>query len=205
MNTSDSLKELGAALAAAQAEMTGAKRDSENPFFKSKYADLASVREACLPALNKHGLSVCQLPRLVSGGEGAWIVEVETLLLHSSGEWLRDTIAVPVTKADAQGVGSAITYARRYALGALAGVASEDDDGNAASKPAPPKVVKRAPEGFDDWMADMEAIADEGIDAFRDAWKKSAKPYRDYLAEPQMKAAMDRLKARAQQAAGVAS
>lgn len=132
MTRSDAIDELSTALAKAQLEMTGAAKDSSNPFFNSKYADLASVRDACMGAMNKHGLSVTQWPRLLSTGEHEWTVEVETVLCHESGQWMSDTLAVPVTKADAQGVGSAITYARRYALGAIAGVAPEDDDANAA-------------------------------------------------------------------------
>ena len=132
MTRSEQINELATALAKAQGEMKGAAKDSENPHFRSKYADLASVREACLGALTKHGLSVPQFPRLTSVGEGQWLVEVETTLLHTSGQWMTDTLAVPVTKVDAQGVGSAITYARRYALAAVTGVAPEDDDANAA-------------------------------------------------------------------------
>ena len=132
MEMSQAINEIATAMAKAQLEMTGAKRDADNPFYKSKYADLASVREACLGAMNKHGLSVWQFPRLLSVGDHEIMVEVETVVTHSSGQFLRDTLAVPVTKADAQGVGSAISYARRYALGAVAGVAPEDDDGEAA-------------------------------------------------------------------------
>lgn len=132
MTRSEQINELAAALANAQAEMGGAKKDSTNPHFKSKYADLASVVDASLPALNKHGIAVVQFPRLAHAGGNEWLVEVETQLIHSSGQFVADSLAVPVTKVDAQGVGSAITYARRYALGALASVAPEDDDANAA-------------------------------------------------------------------------
>lgn len=144
MTRSEQVNELATALAKAQADMTGAKKDSTNPHFRSSYADLASVREASMPALNKHGLSAVQFPRLTHDGSEMWLVEVETTILHTSGQWISDTLAVPVTKVDAQGVGSAITYARRYALGAVCGVAPEDDDGEAAvgrtdfSKAAPP-------------------------------------------------------------------
>jgi hypothetical protein len=132
MKRSEQIQELAGAMAKAQAEMTGAKKDSTNPHFRSAYADLASVREASLPHLNKHGISVMQFPRLVSCGEHEWNVEVETMLTHESGQYISDTLAVIVSKPDAQGIGSAITYARRYALGAIAGVAPEDDDANAA-------------------------------------------------------------------------
>jgi len=127
-----SLKNLAAALCKAQAEMEGAKKDAKNPHFNSKYADLASVWDAIREPLTKNGLSVVQLPRSIPGG-----VEVETILLHVSGESLSSVLAVPATKSDAQGFGSALTYARRYSLMAMVGVAPEDDDGNAASRGAP--------------------------------------------------------------------
>lgn len=134
MTTSEQISELAAALSKAQAAMKGAVKDAENPHFRSRYADLASVREACWKALTDNGLSVVQSPRLVHGGDGAgWIVEVETRLLHASGQFIADVAATPIAKADAQGVGSATTYLRRYALAAFAGIAPEDDDGNAAS------------------------------------------------------------------------
>jgi len=132
MTRSEQIDELAAALSRAQGAMGGAKKDSENPFFDSKYADLASVWDACRKPLAENGLSVVQFPRLMHVSEDWWLVEVETTLLHTSGQFMSDVLAVPVTKVDAQGVGSAITYARRYALGAVAGVAPEDDDGNAA-------------------------------------------------------------------------
>lgn len=135
MTRSEQINELAGALAKAQGTMAGAKKDSVNPHFRSNYADLASVWDACRDPLTANGLSVVQSPRLVSAGENAWIVEVETTLLHTSGQFLADAVAVPVTKPDAQGVGSAITYARRYSLSAFVGVAPEDDDGNAASQP----------------------------------------------------------------------
>lgn len=135
MNRSEQIEALATALAIAQGEMSKAKKDSTNPHFKSRYADLASVSDACLPALNKHGIAVAQFPRLTSVGDEAWVVDVETMLLHESGQFLSDAVSVPVTKVDAQGVGSAITYARRYSLGAMCGVAPEDDDANAAVGP----------------------------------------------------------------------
>lgn len=129
------LKELATALSKAQGEMKGAIKDSANPFFKSKYADLSSVVEAIREPLAKHGLSYVQLVR-----EHENAASVETMILHSSGEWLLcGPVSVPVTKADAQGFGSAMTYARRYSLSAAFGVAPEDDDGNAAAKAVPKK------------------------------------------------------------------
>ncbi len=128
MQRSESIAALAAAMVKAQTAMGSAKRDASNPFFKSKYADLASVREACLPLLNANGLCVMQFARGTAEG-----VEVETMLVHTSGEWISDSLAVPVSKNDAQGYGSAISYARRYGLAALPCLATEDDDGNAAA------------------------------------------------------------------------
>lgn len=127
-NQSESIAALAAALAKAQGEIKGAAKDTANPFFKSKYADLASVWEACRAELTKNGLSVIQTTD--DGGNGITVV---TTLAHSSGEWIRGRLTMRPVKDDPQGVGSAITYARRYALAAIVGVAPEDDDGNAAS------------------------------------------------------------------------
>lgn len=139
MNSSGTLKELATALSKAQASIKGAKKDTDNPFFKSKYADLASVVEAIREPLSDNGLSYVQI---VHDAENA--AKVETLILHDSGEWLScGPVSVPVSKADAQGFGSAMTYARRYSLSAAFGVAPEDDDGNAAAG-APPKLLKEA-------------------------------------------------------------
>lgn len=126
---SDSIAAIAAAMAKAQGEIVHAKKDSRNPFFKSSYADLASIWEAIRKPFSANGLAIVQFPR-TNGGTA----EVETLIAHSSGEWMADTLALPVTKPDAQGCGSAITYARRYSLQSFAGVAAEeDDDGNAAA------------------------------------------------------------------------
>lgn len=137
MKTSNTIAELAKALSAAQAVMAGARKDSENPHFRSRYADLASVWEACREALTSHGLSVVQATDTSDRQE----VVVITTLLHASGEWISSTIAVPVQKNDAQGYLSALTYARRGALAAMVGVAPEDDDGNAASRAAPSLIT----------------------------------------------------------------
>ena len=129
MNKSESIAGLAAALAKAQGAMKGAVKDSANPFFKSKYADLASVVEAIRAAFSANGLSYIQTVQSSDIDE----VRVETMILHSSGEWIScGVLALPVSKNDAQGYGSALTYARRYSLSAAVGVAPEDDDGNAA-------------------------------------------------------------------------
>jgi hypothetical protein len=126
MTRSETVNELATALAEAQAAIGHAKKDAENPHFRARYADLASIWDACRGALSARGLSVVQSPRLVlkgEAGESMWLVEVESTLLHSSGQFVSDVLAVPVSPASAQAVGSAITYARRYALAALVGVA----------------------------------------------------------------------------------
>jgi hypothetical protein len=128
IDRSEHLNELATALAKAQAQIATAKRDSANPFFKSSYADLASVWEACRDALTSNGLSVVQLPGFSDG-----MATLDTMLLHSSGQWLQATAGAPLGKQDAQGVGSVITYLRRYALAAVASVSPADDDGNEAS------------------------------------------------------------------------
>ena len=137
MNKSESIAGLAAALAAAQGVMKGALKDSANPFFKSRYADLASVVEAIRAAFSANGLSYIQTVEPSDKDE----VRVETTLLHASGEWIScGILSLPVSKIDAQGYGSALTYARRYSLSAAVGVAPEDDDGNAASA-AKPKLT----------------------------------------------------------------
>lgn len=125
MNKSDSITKLAEALSAFQGELKPAKKDEVNPFFKSKYADLASIYEVIREPLAKHGLSVAQLPYVWNDDK----VILTTMLLHSSGEWLSSELLVtPVKANDPQSMGSALTYARRYALGAILGVAAEEDD-----------------------------------------------------------------------------
>ena len=132
MAQSATIAALAAALCETQFEMEGAKKDNVNPHFKSRYADLASVWNAAKAALHKHGLAIVQAPEPYETG-----IQLRTVLLHKSGEWIDSTIAIPAQQQSAQGFGSAMSYARRYALAAMIGiVADEDDDGNAASQPA---------------------------------------------------------------------
>jgi hypothetical protein len=127
------MKNIATALAAAQINMGKALKQASNPHFRSKYADLGSVMDACLPALNAHGIAVIQ-----PTGEDEIGRFVETRLIHGeSGEQLSCRVPLIVGKNDMQGYGSAVTYARRYGLMAMAGIAPEDDDGNAAAKAAP--------------------------------------------------------------------
>ena len=123
-----SIAKLSEALAAAQGEIEGAKKDSENPHFKSSYADLAAVWEACRKALAKYKIAVMQVP--VTRADGVWLITQ----LACGGEWMRGAFKINPVRADAHGIGSVITYMRRYSLAAMVGVApeDEDDDGNAA-------------------------------------------------------------------------
>lgn len=131
MEMSDNIKELATAFSKAQAAVEGATKDSNNPHFKTKYADLGAVWAACRDALTSNGLSVVQFPGELIENR----MTMTTMLMHSSGQWMRETLSIPLSKVDAQGYGSATTYARRYALAAVVGVCPEDDDGNAASEP----------------------------------------------------------------------
>jgi len=139
---SDKIEALAAALVKAQGQTKAAVKDSENPFFKSRYADLGAVWDACRDALQANGLSVTQFPGIQEADGGVPLATVTTILLHSSGQWLQGTAGAPLKSQDPQGVGSAITYLRRYALAAVMGIVQEDDDGNAASTPQ--KAPKRA-------------------------------------------------------------
>lgn len=143
MNMSESCAKLFEALATAQGKLENASKNSANPHFRSKYADLAEILNTVRPVFAAHGLSVVQFPSF----DGTY-VSVETIITHKSGEWMSGIISAPVTKQDAQGVGSAVTYMRRYSLAAAAGVAQEDDDANAAvsGKPqAAPQAVNARP------------------------------------------------------------
>jgi hypothetical protein len=123
-------KALFPAFLKAQQAMEPVRKGAVNPAFRAKYADLGTLVEAVLPALHANGFGLMQPPH--SDGH---LVEVETLLVHESGGYIRSVLGLRPSKNDPQGIGSAVTYARRYALQGLAGIAPEDDDGNAASGP----------------------------------------------------------------------
>jgi len=194
MTHSETINEIAAAIAKAQGQIKGASKDANNPFFKSKYADLASVWDACRGALSANGLAVIQSPSAIGTS-----VSVDTLLTHSSGQWIAGTVSVTGKEDTPQAIGSAITYLRRYALQSFVGVAPEDDDANAASaKSHTVKAAPVAPKGYVDWLSDLNAVADEGINALQAAWKKSKAEYRAHLTETDT-AGWDSIKARAAQ------
>ena len=153
MKQSESIKELAAALSKVQGQLTFAKKDNANPFFKSKYADLASVWESCRTLLSENGLSIIQFPsgyrtdihKVNDKDTAEHLMSLMTIITHESGEWMSQEMTVPVTKADAQGAGSCITYMRRYSLAAVVGVYQDDDDGNSASSPKESLAPKERP------------------------------------------------------------
>lgn len=164
---------LAKALVAAQKATESIKKAATNPAFKSKYADLAHVVEGVVPALNSAGVMVLQCP----GFDGE-MASVATTFLHESGSSVTSTLHVRPSKTDAQGLGSAITYLRRYALLAMAGGAPEDDDGNAASgprdRPAPKQAEPKVPtlaERADRLEATLKAAKPEEIEK---AWELGA-------------------------------
>lgn len=130
MNKSDSIKELATALCKAQTEIITVSTDSTNPFFKSNYASLPAILNAIRKPLADNGLSFVQTSDAIDGK-----CFIETVLMHNSGEWISGSYPVNPVKNDPQGLGSATSYARRYSLTAMLGIAQADDDGQAASGP----------------------------------------------------------------------
>lgn len=158
---SDQIDQISTALAKAQSELENADKNAANPHFRSKYADLAEILNTVRPTLSKHGLAVSQHPAFAEN-----MVHVTTLLSHTSGQWMQSCVSSPIGKADSQGVGSAITYLRRYSLAGIAGIAQEDDDGNAASKIKPAEKPSVKPSDLDSVIveslktaADLKALA----------------------------------------------
>ena len=164
MKKSEQVDKLAAALCKAQAEMGGAVKDAKNPFFKSSYADLTSVIKAIKEPFANNGLSYSQFPVTSEGGGGVGVV---TVLLHSSGQWLESEFYLPLAKKDPQGGGSAITYARRYALQAMAGIPTADDDAEAAMMRGKPVEKSR------------EELCAEAVEAHIDSLQYSRKVLSD--------------------------
>jgi len=173
MKMSESITAIAPALVKAQALIEGAVKDSSNPAFRSKYADLSAVLAVIREPMAMNDLCVLQSPARAEGG-----VEVETLILHKSGEWISQNCFIPINKWDAHGTGSGITYGRRYGLMSIFCIGTEDDDGNTAvERPAapkqlsaPPKQIVMAPKQLE-IRAEAKEAAKKGIDAFRDYYK----------------------------------
>lgn len=182
MKMSENISQLATALSKAQGEIDDATKKGLNPAFRSKYADLAAVRGVIREPLAINDLSIVQFPRTVQGG-----VEVETMIIHKSGEFMSETLFMPVNKYDAHGIGSGITYARRYGLMSLLCLAADDDDGNAAVEktpakeaPAPKKDVLSKEEKAALALAAMET-AKQGTPALTAWWKTLSKDQRTAL------------------------
>ncbi|CAB5220099.1 Essential recombination function protein [uncultured Caudovirales phage] len=170
MRMSDEISQLATALAIAQGQIEDAVKDTKNDFYKSKYADLSSVRAAVRQPFADNGLSVAQFPRTVTGG-----IEVETVLLHKSGEFMSEVLFMP-TKHEPHPIGSGISYARRYALMSVANLAADDDDGNAAQ--AAKLAAKTAPAPVEPDPAEIRRVAiaaksaaEQGLDALNAFWR----------------------------------
>ena len=163
------MKEIAAALVKAQRAFGPALKTSSNPHFKSRYADLAACVEAVMDGLNANGIALVQQTHECESG-----VIVETVFVHESGEtFSAGKLHVPAVKHDAQGYGSALTYARRYSLMAACGIAQEDDDGNAASKrtPAAPAVVPGYQEFEAETLPTLRDAAMQGSEALAAAFQ----------------------------------
>lgn len=172
MKTSPEIKQLAAALAKAQANIEGATKDSINPHFGKSYADLASVWDAIRQPLAENGLSVvqtCENPTWMEKESTVLVqdpraVTVVTRLMHSSGEWIEGAMVLLPVKIDPQGIGSAITYARRYALAAMVGVYQVDDDANGASQPPSHRPAAIETIGAEGAKQVLQALKDCGAD-----------------------------------------
>ena len=165
MNTSTDLDQISAALVLAQQAMLPLIKDSANPFFKSKYADLQAVTEACYPALQANGICVMQSAESL----GAAGINIKTRLLHKSGQFIETDCAIPPAGQDPQKYGSAVTYGRRYGLQAAVGLAAIDDDGEGAMNR---NATKQAPAAKADAVvvkptAKDEEMVDKIIEAFK--------------------------------------
>jgi hypothetical protein len=183
MKQSESIDKIIPAFIAFQSDMPSVPKDGNNPHFKSKYATLGAITEATRPHLAKHGLGFMQW---MSNREGYQLIV--TRIMHTSGQWMEDEgYILNPTKNDPQGMGSAVTYARRYTLGASLGIITEDDDdGNRASEPAPVKKLPPVPKVEQlqepDWFNDLGELNDKGKLAAKSihegfAWEKIEKHY----------------------------
>lgn len=163
MRSSESIKEIASALCKAQAVIEGAIKDKMNPAFRAAYADLGACWDACRDPLSTNGLSIIQLPKADDGA-----VILETILMHTSGEYISEELRIPVVKRDAQGYGSALTYARRYALCSFVGIAPEDDDGEGTKK----KIGASSQKGEGSKAAEPEECSKERFEDNTEAWRE---------------------------------
>ena len=167
MLKSESIAALAKAIALSQLHVENALKSSTNPHFKSKYADLAEILNTVRPVFSANGIAIVQTPTFESG-----VASVETMLCHESGEFISSVCSSPVSKQDAQGIGSAITYLRRYSLAAMCGIAQEDDDGQHAvqepqtQRQAPSRKLSNAEREMG--VADMKGAHDEA--ALKQVW-----------------------------------
>ena len=185
MKKSESIAELAKALNKFQAECSGAKKDADNPFFGSKYANLEAVINCAKSALDNNGLAVSQFPLMDQGYAG-----VETILMHSSGEWISNTLLLACKKQDPQAMGSAITYARRYAYQSVLGIPSEDDDGEKSMSrnqapvkqqaPAPVQYQRISPAQATELMTIAQSKSKAGVDSVMQGAKISDIALKDY-------------------------
>jgi len=187
MRQSEQVNEIAAALAVAQGKIKSALKGNLNPHFKSKYADLAAVKEACGDALSANGIAVVQ----AHGFEGDRFI-LTTRLIHKSGQWLESQYLIKPVKDDPQGYASATTYARRISLSSMVGVvADEDDDGNAASQRGSYEPPARQAPRVDPTMAKAKSYVDDAITAIGtltdaaslSAWTEANKAKLDRLRE----------------------
>lgn len=169
MKMSETIAELATALSKAQGQIEDATKDGLNPAFRSKYADLAAVRAVIREPLAVNDLAIMQFPRTRQG-----FVEVETMLIHKTGEFVSETLELPVSKFDAHGIGSGITYGRRYGLMSVLCLAAVDDDGNAATEKAPAAPTKKAEPDARELAVLSKAMVEAsalGVEALTAKWR----------------------------------
>jgi len=179
MRTSEQIDQVVKALSMAQGAMREAKKDSKNPHFQSKYADLASVWEACREQLAKNSLAVIQSAGTTEDGR----LRVSTMLAHASGQWMADDLVVPVKGDGPQSLGAAITYGRRYSLAAMVGVSPADDDAEAA-EPRSHRVELSKPDSYEPWLTQAQLeVQRGGLPGLQAFFKRSPVEMRRYATE----------------------
>jgi hypothetical protein len=191
MKMSDTIAELATALAKAQGQIDDASKSADNPYYKSRYADLAAVRAVIREPLATNDLAIVQAPRTVQGG-----AEVETMIVHKSGEYMSETLFMPAGKSDPHGYASAITYARRIGIMSLLALAAYDDDGNTAVDSVKNAPEKKKPAA--DVMVAANKAAKEGTPALTAWWQSLSKEDRALIDNDTIKS----LKAAAKEADG---